>query len=244
MPPFEVFFKAKHDCPFCNLSGRLPSAKMFVWCNSISEVVEIVLEKRSDYRKVRKVLDTLVDITDEAFEGENIYLVTKKCDCTFDNSVTVRLEAHNILYLSPVSYEAGWETYHTIAFRHNDFRRFMESASQMPAEIIITRKTTLNGNIRSLLPISVGSLFGDLTVKQIEALLTSYSMGYFRFPRKRDVKGIAEVKRVPRTTFQEHLTKAENKVIAALVPYLKLFQAKSEQNQPSACYAEQRVTHH
>ena len=34
---------------------------------------------------------------------------------------------------------------------------------------------------------------------------------------------IAFKERVPRTTFQEHLKKAENKLVAALVPYIQLF---------------------
>lgn len=225
MSLFEVFFKARHDCPFCHLSEKFPLVRMFVWCNSVNEVIEIVLSDRSEYRKIRKMFSDATDIVDEIFEGENVYIITKKCDCTFENSVAARLEAHNMLYLSPITYEAGWETYHAIAFRHSDFRRFTESLSQMPAEIAIIRKSTLNGNVRTLLPISVSSLFTDLTRKQVDALLTSYGMGYFKFPRKRDVKNIAAAKGIPRTTFQEHLTKAENKLVAGIVPYLRFLDA-------------------
>jgi len=42
-------------------------------------------------------------------------------------------------------------------------------------------------------------------------------------PRRADVQTIAAKERVPRTTFQEHLKKAENKLLAALVPYIQLF---------------------
>jgi len=228
MPAFEVFFKARHHCPFGGLSAKYPSAQMFVWCNSAREVVEIVLPDRSEYKKMREEITAIVDIFDQSFDGRSIYLITKKCNCTFGNSIAVRLEAHNILCLLPVTYEAGWESYHAIAWRHNDLKRFMNSAAKMPAEIIITRKSALSNSIRALLPVPLGGLFADLTKKQIDALLACHMMGYFEFPRKMNVKNIAETRRVARTTFQEHLTKAENKLVASLVPYLRLLRAKPE----------------
>jgi len=66
-------------------------------------------------------------------------------------------------------------------------------------------------------------LFSNLTEKQIDALVSAYSNGYFLLPRKADVKEIAFRKQVSRTTFQEHLNKAENKIMSALIPYIKLF---------------------
>lgn len=228
MAPIEFFFKARHSCPFGRLSARYPSAHMFVWCNSTREVVEIVLSNRSEYKRMREELSAIVDIVDQTFDGRSIYLITKKCNCTFDNSIAVRLEAHSILCLLPVTYEAGWEFYHAVAWRHNDLRRFMDSAASMPAEIVITRKSALSNSIRALLPVPVSSLFADLTKKQIDALLACYGMGYFRFPRKMNVKSIAESRKVARTTFQEHLTKAENKLVASVVPYLQLLRAEPE----------------
>jgi len=118
--------------------------------------------------------------------------------------------------------------YHAIVWRHRDLKRFMNSAARMPAEIVITRKSALSNSVRALLPVPVGGLFADLTKKQIDALLASHRMGYFKFPRKMNVKSIAEARKVARTTFQEHLTKAENKLVASLVPYLRLLQVNPE----------------
>jgi predicted DNA binding protein len=73
------------------------------------------------------------------------------------------------------------------------------------------------------LTLTANALFSDLTEKQISALLTAYKNGYYRLPRKADIKEIAFKEQVPRTTFQEHLKKAETKLVAALVPYIQLF---------------------
>jgi hypothetical protein len=229
MPLFDVAFKIRHDCPFGNLSRKFPSARMFVWCNREHEVIEVVLSEPSQRKQLQKAIDSLADIVDVTSDGENVRVITKKCHCTTKNSVGRNLDAHNILHLMPVIYEAGWEYYHAIAFRHGDFKRFVEAAEQLPCELEVLRKSTIQANLGGSVTISVSDLFANLTNKQIDALLASYFMGYFKFPRKTNVMNIAEARRVPRTTFQEHLTKGENKLVAGLVPYLRLFQTKSDQ---------------
>ena len=62
-----------------------------------------------------------------------------------------------------------------------------------------------------------------LTEKQVDALLTAHRYGYYYLPRRADVQTIADRIQVPRTTFQEHLKKAENKLIAAFIPYVQMF---------------------
>ncbi len=81
--------------------------------------------------------------------------------------------------------------------------------------------------------LTADTLFSDLTEKQIEALLMAYNYGYYEMPRKADVKTIAEKEQVPRTTFQEHLRKAESKLVASLVPYIQLFKQASVEKKSS-----------
>ena len=87
----------------------------------------------------------------------------------------------------------------------------------------ILRKVPFDGFVASSLTMSADALFSGLTEKQTEAILAALRHGYYNLPRAADVKTIAAKEKVPRTTFQEHLTKAENKLVAALVPNIKLF---------------------
>ena len=57
----------------------------------------------------------------------------------------------------------------------------------------------------------------------MHAMLTAFRYGYYNLPRNADLQTIAAKEKVPRTTFQEHLKKAENKLVTALVPYVQLF---------------------
>jgi len=87
----------------------------------------------------------------------------------------------------------------------------------------ILRKVPFDGFVASSLTMSADALFSGLTEKQMEAVLAAHRHGYYNMPRAADVKAIAAKEKAPRTTFQEHLTKAENKLMAALVPNIKLF---------------------
>ena len=52
-----------------------------------------------------------------------------------------------------------------------------------------------------------------LTGKQIEALSKEYDYGYYSTPRRITTESISATLGISRSTYEEHLRKAENKVI-------------------------------
>ena len=56
-----------------------------------------------------------------------------------------------------------------------------------------------------------------LTVKQRAALELALELGYYKYPRQISVEELARRIKMPRTTFQEHLRKAEEKVMNLVV---------------------------
>ena len=227
MPLYEVVFKVTHDCPFGNISRRFPSLKIFLWCNREYEVIEILVDDREEYSAVMEEIVKIGGVIEESSDRDSVHIVTKKCFCTTENSVSKNIDAFNLLHVSPVVYERGWEYYRVIAFRHKDLKNLLQRLEEMNFTVEVLRKVPFDGFIASSLTLTADALFSDLTEKQIDALLTAYSHGYYRLPRKTDVKTIARRKRVPRTTFQEHLKKAENKIVASLIPYIQLFRKAS-----------------
>lgn len=198
--------------------------KMFIWCNSRHDIIEIVSDPL-DYKKIREELGN--KIMAELTDREKVHLIAKKCSCLLDYSVTYNIEKFNLLQIYPDVIQNGWEFYRVIAFNHDDIKRFFDSLEKKDIEVEVLRKVPLDGFIASSLTLTADALFSDLTEKQINALLEAYSHGYYALPRKADVKTIANKKRVPRTTFEEHLRKAENKLITSLVPYIQLFKQAS-----------------
>jgi len=70
--------------------------------------------------------------------------------------------------------------------------------------------------------VSTSTLFGNLTTKQRRALITALDNGYYHMPRRATAGEIAEKLRVPRTSYVDHLRKAENKVLKAVGSYLRM----------------------
>ncbi len=227
MTLFEVIFKITHDCPFGNISRKFPSLRMFGWCNREQEIYEVVVEKREDYSAVLGEISKLGEITEVSSDRNKIYLVAKPCYCTVENSIGKNIDEFSLLHVLPVVYEQGWEYYRIIAFKHEDVNGLLQRFEDRGFAFEILRKVPFNGFIASSLTLTADALFSGLTEKQMDALLIAYTNGYYQFPKRADVQAIASKKRVPRTTFQEHLKKAENKIIRSLVPYVQLYRFAS-----------------
>lgn len=223
MTLFEVVFKVTHDCPYCEISKKFPRLKMFDWCNREHDVIEVVLDKPDEYSAVMNEMSNIKGIVAKSSDLHNVHFFVKKCYCKNEDSVTKIIDEFDLLQISPIVYRYGWEYYRVIAFKHEDLKGLIQRFERKGFKFEILRKADFDGFIASSLTLTADALFSDLTEKQMDALLTAYSNGYYSLPRKTNVKDIAIKKRVSRTTYQEHLKKAENKLVTSLVPYVQLF---------------------
>jgi hypothetical protein len=71
--------------------------------------------------------------------------------------------------------------------------------------------------------ISLSSVFSELTQKQVNALLSALDYGYYQVPKRLTAEEIARKQRVPRTTYEEHVRKAESKILRAMAPYMRIY---------------------
>lgn len=207
--------------------------KMFVWCNREYEVIEMIAEKQHEYSAAKQELSKIGKIVEETSDRHQVHIVIKTCSCHQENSVTKHIDAFNLLHVSPVIYEQGWEYYRVVAFRHKDLKGLLRTLEDKGFIFDVVRKVPFDGFVASSLTLTADALFSNLTEKQMDALMTAYSHGYYRLPRRASVQTIAHQRRLPRTTFQEHLKKAENKLIVSLVPYIQLFKKTPEEKRKS-----------
>jgi predicted DNA binding protein len=170
-----------------------------------------------------KDLATLQDIVERSSDRDKLQYVVKRCHCKEQPSVSSHIDAFDLLQIPPIVYSQGWEYYRIIAFRHDHIDALLRDFDEHGFQFEIMRKQPFKGFVSSSMTLTADALFADLTQKQIGAVLTAYANGYYQFPRRANVKLIAAQRRVPRTTFQEHLHKAEGKIVASLLPYLQLY---------------------
>jgi hypothetical protein len=114
-----------------------------------------------------------------------------------------------------------------IAFSERDIKNLFKDLDRYCKVEVTSRRTISDESIRDTFLVSTGTLFGSLTSKQRRALITALDNGYYRMPRRATAGDIAGRLGIPRTSYVDHLRKAENKVLQAVGSYLRLSPAEA-----------------
>lgn len=221
---WEISFRAQYDYPFIDISRRHPDTALSLWCIWKGELLRVPTRKRSVLDDVKEQLEDggwVIEQWADNTGGRTFFL---KDTCERWNSVWNIVEPHNVMVVPPAVFSEGWCHARVLSFDEKTTRSMFRSLQEAgKAELISKRDLPYD-----FLPSSVwvNSLFGDLTGKQQEALLSAHRYGYYRSPRKVGTEDVSKASGVSRSTFEEHLRKAENRVMDALIPYLQLY-AKS-----------------
>jgi len=108
---------------------------------------------------------------------------------------------------------------------------FQELSTLRPIQIL-EKKVLPEKNLRDTFVISMNSVFSELTDKQVRSLLSALEFGYYHIPKKMTAEEIAQKHHVPRTTFEEHLRKAESKILLAIAPYVRMYSSEELLERP------------
>lgn len=107
----------------------------------------------------------------------------------------------------------GWEYWEVACLDRVELNKLLISATKnYHAEIFSVKQE----KIRS---ISSLSLTPTLSEKQLETLKLAYKNGYYNYPRNKTLPELAKLTNKSYSTFQEHLSRAENKLIDYFLKY-------------------------
>lgn len=221
MDLLEVSFRASWDYPFIELSRGVPDTPISMWCVWDRELLQVPSRDPTVIRHVEKAIRKTGHVVDEWADASASRMFLLKCTCGDYESPWTLVNDHQCWDAPPIVYQDGWANLRVMSFDPENPRSLFAALRKLgPAELVRKRELPLG-----VLPTSVYAnvLFGDLTAKQSNALLTAFRFGYYTSPRSITTEEIASSVGVSRTTYEEHLRKAENRVISALIPYLQLF---------------------
>ena len=231
---FEVAFKLQHNCPYTRFSMKHPEVRLVEWCNNRIHVMEVDCPDIETYTKIERDLTDLLlwkggKILKKNFLEGNLQLIIKTCCCSkLSPNVDDVVEKNSCLAMPPEVYYGGWEEYRVIGFRENDYKRMFEELNRLGPVRILHKKIVPDKSIRDTFVISVNSVFSELTDKQVNSLVAALEYGYYQIPKKVTAEEIATKRNIPRTTFEEHLRKAESKTLQAMAPYIRMFAAREK----------------
>src|SRR5436190_13605360 len=220
MTLWEISFRTQYDYPFIQMSQRYQGLPISMWCLFGRELVQVptsdvaILESiQADIRKAGRCIEEWV-------EAQESRIFMLKCTCDTLDSPWNIWEPFEFVDAPPAVYKDGWGYFRVIGFDETRTRDlFKELNSRGPTELIRKRELTL-----SVLPSSVwvNSLFAELTEKQMSAVLKAHRYGYYTSPRQITTESIAKGSGLSRSTYEEHLRKAENRIMARRIPTIRL----------------------
>lgn len=223
MTLWELSFRSQFAYPFLELSRELPGTPISMWCVWNRELLQVPTREPTAIRAVERGIRRLGTVVEEHVDAGEGRIFLLKCTCPRYDSIWNIADAHELFEAPPSVFRDGWGYFRLLSLSERRTRElFADLRRRGPVELLHKRELPL-----SVLPTSVWvhGLFGGLTAKQMEAVLQAHRSGYYASPRQVKTESIARGLGVSRSTYEEHLRKGENRIIAALVPYLQLFAA-------------------
>lgn len=229
MTLYETSFRLEHEgCPFNDLSKKYPGVPFTHWCNNERDILEVQCEDMEIFAKLQSDIENLANcqhmrILHKFFDRKNVQVVIKTCACgLIKGNVSGVIERSNCLEIPPTIYHGGWEYYRVISFQREDGRKLFRALDALGRVEILYNKQ-ISGVAKDTFVISLTNLFGALTEKQVNAIIAALENGYYQIPKRVTAEEIARRYKMSRTTYEEHVRKAESKLLSALAPYVRLF---------------------
>jgi predicted DNA binding protein len=219
---FETRARVQHPCRFCDLSAAFPDVRMALWCNFTGEVLHVDADDPKMRDEVLEAVRTRLGFEAMFEEEPNSFTITRMCVCTREGSVTGVAERSGLWILHPITMHGGWETYRLISTGRDDVRAFVEGVSKLgKVEIVSHRVRERLAEVHNV-DFYPAHLFDGLTDRQVRALLLAHEQGLLNIPSEVGMDEVARREGLARSTFGEHLRKAQQRLLSNAYPFLRL----------------------
>lgn len=224
MPAEKTAFRVSFEGPIADFSRRHPASTISLWCNWDCEVLSIVGATPAQAQELRDVVAKHSPWTEAHALTDGAHVIVMKCVDLPHDEVNALVDQAHCVNVPPTRFQDGWEHYEVLSFDEEKTRWLFAQLKGKGRAVELLRKRRLNTqallNTRSL---GVNALFAGLTEKQAHSMLLAFEHGYYDSPKKTTAAAIAVSRGLSRSTFEEHLRKAENTLVQNLVPYLELY---------------------
>lgn len=222
MPFFETRVRVQHPCPFCDLTVRFPDAHMALWCNFAGEVLHVEATDAPQRESIRQAVAERLGLEGLFEEEGNAFTVTRTCKCDRSKAISAVAERLGLWILQPITMHGGWETYRFISTGPEEIRQFLEQARGLgTVEVVSHRQRARLDEVHNV-DFYPAHLFDGLTERQMRAVMLAHEHGLLNVPSEASLEEVAAHEGLSRSTFGEHLRKAQQRLVANAYPYMKL----------------------
>ena len=202
--------------------GPIPTAdrevRVELWCNDHCDLVRAV---GRDAPAVVADVDDAVGVADRMVSGAEHVAVTDGClAARRPDNVEAYVGAHGCLLLPPLRYAGGERVCRVLALDAGGLGDLYRGLLDDGHDVAVRSKRSVNSVTGAAPLLDPSGLLPDFTARQREVLQVAIEQGYYELPREVTTAEVAERVGVERRTAEDHLRRAERKLVEALAEYL------------------------
>jgi len=213
MPIVDARVRVDHPCPYCDLSARFPRSLLLLWCDNRRDTFLVSSPEATELRQLLRELRRSFHARVVVGEGGNALLELPDFEWSDPPSVTGLARRGGVWVLPPVVYADGHETYRMIAPTRARLNRLIQRVRRLGAvEILSISDRTGLETVRDFPTASV-HFFEGLSERQTRSLIAAHDAGLFDIPARASWEDVARREGLSRSTFGEHLRKAQRTLV-------------------------------
>ncbi|RQG88061.1 hypothetical protein EA462_14525 [Natrarchaeobius halalkaliphilus] len=213
MTLYEATFRVAHESAYAELTeGR--DLRLDMWCNDHCDMIRA---SGTDHDVLIDRLEAHVGIRDMYREDERLLLITNDCLRSHQEPlIEAYLSEHGCLLWPPQQYEHGQLLVRVLALTESSLSElYQQLVDDFP--VTVESKLRRTHDVLDNIVDQSHSVTAGLTNRQTEALIAAHEYGFYEIPRDNTSEEIATHLDLSRRTFEEHLRRAEGKIVSEVL---------------------------
>lgn len=230
----QVVFRLQRTASIASVTeGR--SVVLETWCNLESDFIQVLsgtdTEAAEVLEDIEKRFGPDVFPSVRGAGSQKAALIRCPSRRSPEKSVSATVECQGGVLQLPVTSKDGWETFRVIFLDDTKVAAALRSLQKLgPFELLSKRSLDAYGAMKFLVPSA--ELLDGLTRRQADAIVAAVESGYYDQPRATTIAHIAKRMGLSRASLEEHLRKAENKLMKAIAPFVAVQATSLEPARP------------
>lgn len=191
-------------------------ATVRLWCNDHCDLLEVRGEGTD---AVVAAIEDRVTLRGRVVRDGRTLAITGACLQEHGGTVERHMTRHGCLLLPPLRYARGAKFCRVLALDSADLTGLYRDLSA-EREVTVESKRSLDEPSAERPAPALDAVLPTLSPRQREALTVAYEGGYYRIPREITTEDVADALGVQRRTAEEHLRRAENKLLDATIEHV------------------------
>ena len=218
----ESWIRVRHACPFCDFSRRFPDAEMTLWISALTDLFQVAFPPYYDVNDLLETGKDMLGYSEEYHDSGSILFLTHQPYIEEIETVMAAADKNECMIIPPINFHQGWETHRLITRSQENLRRMVDEVTRFGEVEVLSLRSREHMDLMQDVGVVPTHFMEGLTDKQTHVLVTAYEAGLFDVPTRVKMDKVARSIGLSRSTFGEHLRKAEGELISNLYPFLKL----------------------